>query len=785
MRGLSGVRVVEIGDMVSAPYAAKLLADLGAEVIKIEPEAGDTSRRRGPFPAHAPDDPEQSGLFLGLNTNKTSRVLDFDSDDGQAALQLLVDDADVIIHSLSAARAAEVGLGGAELLAAHPSLVVTAITPFGHTGPQAEWIAEEINIVHGGGWGFLIPGDGEDPDLPPLTVFGHPASCQAGLAGALATVAAWDKADRTGVGDFIDMSSMGHVASMLEASFIAWSYRGEIPGRVGGRILTPWKILPCVDGLVFLVTVEQDQWERLVEMMGNPEWATMEVFADFESRSANQDIMYVFLEEWTRQHKVEDLFHEGQSRRICFAPVFTMGDLATQDHLAERGFFHDVEHHAAGRRTHLGAPWVGTPNLWSMSSGAPRLGSGDASFVPRVTGEGQSADQPIHSQEGARHARPLEGIRVVDFSWVWAGPFCTMHLAYLGAEVIKIESSTRPGLGRRLPIHPLGVEPTLDTCGYFNQWDQGKKSVEIDLSTPAGIEQALGLVATADVVMDNYATGVMDRLGLGDDVLRAANPDLVMASVTGYGHTGPLREYMGYGPTTTPLSGLTALTGHVGGRPEEAGLSFGDPAAGLACAYAICTALVHRRRTGEPSRVDTSLWESTAVNAIEAWMSYSLGDEVRSPQGSRSMTQAPHGVFRSAGEDEWVSIACTSDDAWRAFAALLGGAVANDARFATAADRKANEDALEELVTGYTSMHDKWTVTQALQTIGVAAYPSLDVAEVEKNEQLVAREFWARFDHPAVGRRTHSGVPWKTINAPSTVPSRAPLLGEHSADYLT
>lgn len=777
VRGLEGVRVLEVAEMVAAPYASKLLADLGAEVIKIEPPAGDAARRRGPFPSHAPDESEQSGLFLGLNTNKTSRVLDLDSDDGRAELAALVADADIVIHSLAAARANEVGLGGPDLLAVHPSLVVTAVTPFGHTGPQAEWLAEEINIVHGGGWGFLIPGDGADPELAPLTVFGHPASCQAGMAAALATVAAWNKADVTGVGEFIDMSSMAQVAAMLEASFIAWSYMGEIPGRVGGRILTPWKILSCADGLIFLVTVEQDQWERLVEMMGNPEWAEMEVFATIEARRENQDIMYVFLEEWTRKHTVDELFHKGQERRICFAPVFSMGDLARQDHLGERGFFHEVEHARAGKRTHLGAPWVGTPNLWSLRSGAPTLGESSTGFSARPDRAAANVD--------ATHvtARPLEGVRVIDFSWVWAGPFCTMHLAYLGAEVIKIESSTRPGLGRRLPVHPTGVEPSLNTCGYFNQWDQGKKSVELDLQTAAGVEQALALIATADVVVDNYATGVMDRLGLSDEVLRAANPDLIIASVTGYGHTGPLREYMGYGPTTTPLSGLTALTGHRDGRPEEAGLSFGDPAAGLAAAFGVCAALAHRRRSGEPGRVDASLWEATAVNAVEAWMAHALGNELTAPMGNRNMTEAPHGVFRCAGDDRWVSIACTSDDAWQALAPLLGVA-GDDQRFVTAADRKHNEDVLEELVGAYTADRDAWAVTEALQAVGVAAYPSLDVAELEQNPQLAAREFWVRFDHPEVGARTHSGVPWRTTNAPSSVTHRAPLLGEHSDEIL-
>jgi crotonobetainyl-CoA:carnitine CoA-transferase CaiB-like acyl-CoA transferase len=771
MQSLAGVRIVEVAEMVGGPYATKLLADLGAEVIKVEPRAGDRSRHVGPFPANADGDSEQSGLFLGLNTNKRSVVLDLDESAGRARLADLVAEADVVVHDLRAARAAEVGLDGDELLARHPGLVVTAITPFGLTGPQADWAGDELAVVHGGGWGFLIPGDDPDPTRPPLTVPGWFAHCHAGMAAALATLGAAHKATATGVGEFIDHSVLATVSAMLEASFIAWSYAGNIAKRNDGRILTPWRILRCSDGLIFLVTVEQDQWERLVEMMGTPEWATMGIFDTIEDRAANQDVLNMYLEEWTSQHTVDELWHAGQARRICFAPVFTMPDLARQPHLRERGFFHTVEHPVAGELEHLGAPYVMEPTSWALRTGAPMLGAdNDATFTPR------SSERPAPDLD-ARAAKPLAGVRVIDFSWVWAGPYCTMHLAYLGADVIKIESSTRPGLGRRLPIHPQDMEPTLNTCGYFNQWDQGKRSVELDLTDPSSIETVLALVADADVVVDNYATGVMERLGLGDEVLRAANPDIILASVTGYGHTGPHREYMGYGPTTCPLSGIAAMTGHPGEPPMEAGLSVGDPAAGLTAAFAIVASLFANQGT----RIDVSLWESTAVNGIHAWMAHALGHEPDGPQGSRSFAASPHGVFRAAGDDDWVSIACLDDQQWQAFAAILG---VNDDRFATLAGRKANEVDLEAIVSEWTAARERWAITEELQAAGIAAYPSLRCDELEANPQHVARDFWERFDHPEVGQRTHSGVPWRTRNWPNGVAQRAPLIGEHTAEVL-
>jgi crotonobetainyl-CoA:carnitine CoA-transferase CaiB-like acyl-CoA transferase len=772
---LTGVRVLELGEMVAVPFAGKQLAELGAEVVKIEPPDGDRSRHYGPYPPGHHGDPERSGLFLGLNTNKDSIVLDFDRPADVDRLHQLVGEADIVLHGLRPSQAEAVGLDADALIARHPSLVTCAITPFGSTGPHAEWHAEEITVVHGGGWGYLIPGDAPDDSQPPLTVFGHPAHCQAGLAAAFAAVGAFVKADTSGCGDHIDFSIQAHVASMLESHFIAWSYQQNISRRHGGRLLNPWGIYECADGLIFLVTVEQDQWERLVEMMGSPDWATAAVFATQTDRAANRDVLDIYLNEWTRGRRVDELFHAGQEQRICFAPVFTMADLAEQQHLHDRGFFTDINHEHAGVLRHMERPYkINAGAARREHRGAPTLGSGTG-FRSRP------AETSKPTSPGSDRMRPLEGVRVVDFSWVWAGPFCTMHLAYLGAEVIKIESSGRPGLGRRLPIHPLGVEPSLDTCGYFNQWDQGKKSIELDLSDPAGVQRALALVATADVVVDNYATGVMDRLGLSDAALREANPDVIIASITGYGHTGPLAHYMGYGPTTAPLSGLTAMTGHVGGRPEEAGISFGDPAAGMTAAFAIAAGLAGRARGSDPARIDVSLWEATAANAVELWMRHALDAEPIARMGNRNPNAAPYGLFPCAGDDTWVSIACVSDSDWEHLAAL--GAI-DDPRFASLAGRKEHEDDLESIVASFTTTQDPWALTTTLQQAGIAAYPSLSCADLEHDPQLVARQFWERFDHPATGPRTHSGIPWQMKNSGNGVMRRAPLLGEHTTEVL-
>ncbi len=780
MSGLDGVRVLELGGGVAAAATAKLLSDLGADVIKVEPPEGDPARRRGPFPAGAASGPERSGLFLALNTNKRSVVAGELAGPGVAAL---VAEADVVVHNLTAPELAAAGLDPGAWRAAHPRLVVASITPFGLTGPYAAWRAEELTINHGGGWGWLGPGASPDPDLPPLKAWGHQADLHAGLVAATAVLGCVHKARRTGEGAQLDLSAMAHVAGMLEAAYIGWSYQGEDASRLGSRIRNPWGIFPCSDGLIFLVSVEADQWERLVDMMGRPEWAEMEIFTDFPDRLANDDLLRIYLGEWTAQHTVAELWHEGQARRICFAPVFTMADLAGQDHLRQRGFFVDVEHPEAGRVTHLGAPFVLGRPWWGLRAAAPTLGQHTGeTFTPR------SSVPAVVPGTGERGRRPLDGVRVADLSWVWAGPYCTMHLAHLGADVIKIESAARPTLGRRLPIHPPEVEPTLDTCGYFNQWEQGKRSCTVDLSHAESREVVLDIIAHCDVVVSNFATGVMDRLGFTEEALRARNPDVVIAAISGYGQSGPLSHYMGYGPTTGPLSGLTSLTGHAGGPPEELGISVGDPGAGITAAFAIAAALVARQQHGGGQTIDVALWESTAANALEGWMHHALTGVQPERMGNRDPLMAPHNVYRCAGDDRWVAIACATDAEWAALAAVVdaerGGALAGDPRFATAEGRKAHEDELDEGLAAWCAGRDRWDVTRALQAVGVAAFPSMTPSDLDADPHLAARGFIERLDHPAVGRRGHTGVPWLLDSAPNGVMGPAPLLGQHTEDVL-
>jgi crotonobetainyl-CoA:carnitine CoA-transferase CaiB-like acyl-CoA transferase len=783
MQGLEGVKVLELGHLVAAAYATKLMADLGAEVIKVEEPGGDRARQRGPFPGGIVD-PEQSGLFLSLNTNKRSITLDLRAEHDTRSR--LVAWADLLIHNYPPAQMAERGIEYHTFREINPRLVMCSITPFGLTGPHKDYKAYELTMSHGGGWAWLSPGGSDRADLPPLKAAGHQADFQGGLAAATAALAAYYRALQTGQGEHIDLSVQAYIASMLEHNFIYYTCLGRVTSRLGKRLQDPWGIFACQDGGIFVAVAEEDQWQRLLALMGNPEWGTSPMFRNAAQRIKNQGALKKHLSDWIKDWRVADLFRAGQEQRICFAPVFAMSQLAVQEQLRARNFFVDVTHPRAGTLTHLGPPYQLREPWWHVRRPAPLLGEHNQEILGTSSSRSISQSLTPSTQHPAPSPRlPLAGVRVADFSWVWAGPFSTLHLAYLGAEVIKIESHTRLDLTRRLPVYPKGMEPGLNRSVLFNQWSQGKKSVLLNLTKPEGIAVAKALVKKSDVVVENFATGVMDRLGLGYDELKTLKPDLIMASISGYGHTGPQRYYMAYGPAIAPLTGLSSLTGYVDGPPQEVGISYGDPNAGITAAVGICAALAARQRTGHGQYIDVSLWEAVAALVPEGWMDYAMNGTQPPRQGNRDPWMAPHNGFRCAGEDEWVTIACGTDEEWQALChAIAQPQLATEVRFRTARDRKAHEDELEQLLTNWTESRTKWEVTQRLQAAGVAAFPSMNSKDLAEDRHLDDRGFFARLPHPEVGVRTHTGIPWLLAQSPNGVRAPAPLLGQDTDQVM-
>lgn len=378
---------------------------------------------------------------------------------------------------------------------------------------------------------------------------------------------------------------------------------------------------------------------------------------------------------------------------------------------------------------------------------------------------------------------PLDGVRVADFCWAWAGPYGALQLAHLGAEVIRIESQTRLCPSRVIPPW-ADNEPGMNRCGYFNQYNQGKRSLSLDLKKPEGLEIAKRLITKSDIVIENYAGGVMERMGLGYDVLRGMKPDIIMASLSGYGQTGPEKGYVSYGPPQVALSGMSGLTGYINDVPRQAGFSYGDPNGGVHGSFAIMCALLHRARTGQGQYIDLSQREACAMLLPEALMDYTMNGTQPPRMGNRDDLMAPHGVFRSKGEDSWVSIGVGSEDEWQRFCAAIGqSGLAADPRFASAAARKENEDALEQLVTAWTQERTAEEAMETLQQAGVAAYPALNGREMLADPQVEARGTYVEHEHPEIGVRRHLGIPWKMSHTPCEVWRHAPTFGQDN-DYV-
>jgi crotonobetainyl-CoA:carnitine CoA-transferase CaiB-like acyl-CoA transferase len=383
----------------------------------------------------------------------------------------------------------------------------------------------------------------------------------------------------------------------------------------------------------------------------------------------------------------------------------------------------------------------------------------------------------------ARRA-PLEGIRVADFTWVWAGPFCTLQLAHLGAEVIRVETATRLCVTRMLPPF-ADFQMGPNRSGYFNQYNQGKRSVTLDLKRPEAIDVARRLCAASDLVVENFAAGVMDRMGLGYDVVRGLRPDVIMIALSGYGATGPDHDKVSYGPAQVPLSGMSSVTGYAGFPPMHVGISYGDPTGGLHGAVAVLAALLHRARTGQGQYIDLSQWETSMAVLPDAIMSWTMNGVQPPRDGNRVPHMAPNGVFRADGEDRWIALSVEDDAAWNRLAVILGKPeLAGDPRFATVVARKRNEDELEALVTAWTTTRSPENATRTLQAAGIPAFASTTNKDLAEDPHLVERGFFADLEHPEVGVRRHIGVPWHMSASDARVRRPAPCVGADTDDVL-
>lgn len=784
---LAGISVLECGEGVSAAFGAKLLALLGATVIKVEPPQGDITRMRGPFSNGIPDS-ENSGLFLYLNADKRGITLDLTDSGGRKTLDYLLARADILIHNIAAPERAALAMESSVISARHPRLVTAAISRFGDRGPRSHYRAYELNTIHGSGTAILNPMLCESPDLAPLKYFGAQAEFQSGLHAAMTALAAYSYREKTGIGQSIEISEQECMATMLDLSLVWYTYQNLQTSRLGFAVIGPGGAHRCADGMVQIVCVEEAQWQRLVELMGNPAWAKEEIFKDRTLRGKNIDALTPLVEQWTQSRTVNELVEQMQARHIPAAPISKPSDLYADQHLKAREFFRALPRRDPDSRPILapGVPFKSTGMGWRMRSPAPRLGEHAAEVMRELTSNSQLSAAPAQSAPETGQPGPLHGVRILDFCWVWAGPFCTSQLARLGAEVIRIETTRHPCVGRMFVPQADG-KPGINRGGSFNEKNHNKLSVQLNLEKPEGVEIVRQLVRHCDIAAENFAPGVIDRLGVGYQSLRAMRPDLIMISLAGYGQTGPFRHYVSYGPVMAAHCGLQTLTTYQGDGPRSLGVSYGDPVVGIFGAWLLNAALIHRARTGQGQYIDLSNLEALEMLMPEALLEFAINGRDPAPIGNRDPLMAPHNCYKTLGDAEhWVAIAVGSDAEWRALCGAIGKpSMAADPRFADAAARKRNEDELDRIISAWTGTRDRWEITETLQRAGVAALPSFTNKDVAHDPHMRERGFLVDLDHPEVGVRTYAGVPWTMSVTPCKIHRASPCLGQDTDEVLT
>ena len=821
---LAGLRVVELAGERGA-YCGKLLADLGADVIKIEPPGGCATRNLAP-PAGG-DSASQatpSLFFLYMNTNKRSLALDLEHSEGRALFDRLLATADVLIESVGPDSRGRLALAGCPLTDRHEHLIHVSISDFGRSGPRATWHGCDLVDAALGG-ALYVTGESTDP---PVSLAGSQAYLSASVVAAASTLVALRARQHNGRGQLVDISIEEVVASVSHICGVGkWLDDDIIPVRNGSSLFAsvPSGAYRCKDGLIYLMVNRPAHWRALArwihETTGIDEVRDPLFDGPSSRRIPYRDLLDVYIGELMKTLTVAEAFHEGQRRHIAMTPVNRAGDVAGDEHLAARRFFVDVVHAGGIRLSYPGAPYRHARTPWRISRPAPAIGEHTKEILCNELGvaaadltklietgvvacsrpeepDVKEATSNPHSPAPARSRRPvfqpgacqvgppLAGIRVVEFTAGMAGPWIGRFMAWCGAEVIRIESHERPDVVRLYvpPWDPRrGTEPTMSP--WFTDWNAGKKFVALDLTKAEAVTIARRLVARSDVVVDNYSSGVLDKLGLGYGELSKANPRIVMLSTTGYGASGPYRGYVTWGPNIEAASGLASLSGFPHRDLTITQFAYPDAISALHGLVAVLAALDHRRRSGRGQWIEIAQIEATAAMLGPLLMERSATGREPSRLGNRSRNAAPQGCYRCLGEDRWCAISVAGDENWRALCAVIGRLdLAADERFSTLSGRLEHADLIDREIEAWTCKRDAFDVMEALQNAGIAAGVAQNVEDLYRRDpQLAARGFFETIEHLTRGRVVASGVPLGLTATPGSSGRSGARVGEDN-DYV-
>src|SRR3954468_6834758 len=729
---LAGWRVLEVADGIAASFCAKVLGDLGAEVVKVEPPEGHASRAWAPRRADAPDE-EPGGRFVYLNLGKASVVVD-DGPGGRDDLRELTSACDVVVTDDTAWR---------EWSALVDSTTVVVVTPFGLTGPYAGYRAHHLVTFHAGGEGSILPsGPGWKlfPERPPIQAGSDLAEYDAGWNAAVAVLASMYDRLRTGRGQRIDVSIQESELTLNRTRLSRFNNDGIVLHREGSRYGF-MGMMQCRDGWVQLVGVTPEQWDALAACPDAGELADPKI-ATAAARAESTELAAAALQAWCEQRDKNDVVRILSPLGCPVGAYAEPADLVTSEQLAHRGFFREVDDGRGGRMLVPGPPYrLSATPVETASTPVPG----------RATGFGDPRAEKPRLAAG----RGLEGVRILDFSWAAAGPYATLLLAMLGADVVKVESTRRPDPARRGFLADYGG---INRSPNFNELNLNKRSFQVDLSEPAGLALAHRLAEWADVVVDNFRPGVMGRFGLDAEHLLAKRPDLIVASSSANGATGPEAMAAGLASIFGATGGLSEQTGYADGPPTEIGEST-DFRSGSALAVAVLAALLHRARTGDGQHVDLASREVVAGSSPDAVLAAQLGVPwpIRVGNGHRHL--APHDVYPAAEDDGWVAIAIADHTEWAALCAVLGREDWVQQHPNAAARRVAGAE-IDDAITTWTRPRPSRTAFETLQAAGVPAMAVMTNESLATDPHLAARQVFVDIGHPELGRTRVMRQPW-------------------------
>ena len=756
---LSWLKVVDLTDLRGA-LCARILADLGADVVRVERAGADVD----------------SLAHRYRNANKQGITLDLTDAADRARLDDLLATADVLVENLDENSCDAANLHNHVLAAAHPHLVQVVLADMGLSGPRASWHLEPLPALAASGalWasGF--------PQLPPCNAPGHLAHDCASVYGAIGAVAGVLDRERRGDGhgQLVEVS----VQEAALAATIPWSIAMQdyaAPGSylpVDGRRNAEgaYWVLPASDGWVRVVVGSPKQWVGFKKLMRDPEVFEAEEWTNPRFRLENSDVIRMVAEDRLTDRTRAELFEEALSYGATVGVLHQPSEFVAHAQVRTRDAFVDT-----GFPGVEGLPFAVSPIRLARTPSSIRVPaqvSEDAAFGERAA--------PAGAPLGPGKDLLLDGVRVVEFGVAAVVPELCAVLSELGADVIKIESMANPDVLRM----GTGRVELVNQSFTFNDECRGRRSVLLDLTTERGRELALALCASADVVAENQRGGALDRRGLGYHDVRARNPRVIYASSQGYGRGGPFGEMPAYGPLNAGFSGMHMLWNHPD-APYPCGTSMNHPdhLAGRLLAVGVLAALREREASGEGQFLELAQTEAAAYLIGEKYLHAARDGTDPAPLGNAHPTAAPHGVYPSAGDDQWVAIAIMDDDAWTRLCAAVGWTsdpLLGDPSLADASARVAARDALDARLAEWTSTRTKEAAAEELQAHGVSAMPVMGPLDHHADEHLRERGAIVTLHHALGGDERHIGNPIRMSRLPQRRAEAAPLMGEHTEAVL-